>query len=107
MNSELLGRLRALRELTEKQLASARRLDAVGLAELNARREELLFDIQLLVDENLPLPGDQLKDIQLVCQDVIGLEERLVRVSRTVLSAIGVTDTTDTYDRQGRVGIAG
>jgi hypothetical protein len=107
MNRELLGRLVELRALTRAQLESARKLDGIRLQELGLRREELLFDIQLLMDEDLPVPDEQRETIRQVCREISQFEERLAQVSRTVLGVLGVPSDVDTYDRQGRLGLAG
>ncbi|MFT6145118.1 MAG: hypothetical protein ACJAZO_002026 [Myxococcota bacterium] len=107
MNHELLGRLDELKNLTRDQLECARRLDGDRLAELNFRRQELMFDLQLLIDESLPVPIEHLQTVRDVCAEVNRLEERLEVVSRAVLDAIGGSAATNTYDQLGRVGKAG
>lgn len=107
MNQELLGRLDELKNLTRDQLQCARRLNGERLSELNFRRQELMFDIQLLVDESLPIPIEHLQSVRDVCSEIGRLEERLEIVSRAVLDAIGGSAETDTYDQMGRVGKAG
>ena len=107
MNQELLGRLEELKDLTRAQLECARRLDSTQLAELNLRRQELLFDLQLLIDENLPVPITHLQHVRDTCAQIDALEERLAVVSRTVLSVIGMSDEPDTYTNLGRVGLTG
>lgn len=107
MNQELLGRLDELKNLTHAQLECARRLDGDRLSELNFRRQELMFDLQLLIDESLPVPIEHLQTVRDVCSEINRLEERLEIVSRAVLDAIGGSAVTDTYDQMGRVGKAG
>lgn len=107
MNQELLGRLDELRSLTRDQLECARRLDGTHLANLNFRRQELMFDLQLLIDESLPVPIEHLQQVRDTCAEISQLEERLAIVSRAVLDIIGVASDADTYDQMGRVGKAG
>ena len=107
MNQELLGRLDELKELTREQLDCARKLNATRLSELNLRRQELLFDLQLLIDESLPIPIEHLQRVRSTCAEIDRLEERLSVVSRAVLDVIGVPAQTDTYDQRGRMGLAG
>lgn len=107
MSAELFDRLEALRELTEAQLHAARQLDGLRLVALNERREELLFDLQLLLDEQAADKAHDAPRVRALCREIRALEERLLNVSRTVLAVIGTSMGSDTYDRQGRFGLAG
>jgi len=107
VNEELLGRLAELKDLTREQLECARRLNATRLSELNHRRQELLFDLQLLIDESLPVPIEHLQKVRDTCAEIDRLEERLTVVSRAVLDVIGVSADTETYNQAGRLGLAG
>lgn len=102
-----LSLLTELCRVTEAQLRAARTLDGERLAALNQERSDLLFDLQVAMQDELPTDpvlrqqaADQARQLTL-------LEYRLRAVAGSVnhiLEQVLPRSPAPTYGRSGRVG---
>ena len=107
MSDARLRLLQGLLDITEQQVDCARRLDGAGLADLNSRRSDLVFELQVLMQERLPQSEELRGRLQDVARALRLLEDRLARVAggvSQVLAAASPDRPTHTYGRSGRMG---
>jgi hypothetical protein len=90
-----------------QQVDAARRLDGASLADLNSRRSDLMFELQVILQERLPQSESLRELLQEEARTLRLLEDRLARVAggvSQVLAAASPDRPTDTYGRSGRMG---
>jgi hypothetical protein len=96
--------VRRLRLLTEEQVGAARTLRSADLQELNSRRVDALFDLQLaLASEEIRADDAELRT---EIASLAGAEARLASICRLVLERVDRVDATrppKTYRRTGRM----
>ena len=101
--TSLLDLLDTLIEITTEQLMAARKLDGNGLAEANRKRSDVLFEMQIALQEDLTVSVK--RSLQQKLPELARLEDRLARVSSSVLHSINalVPDQRNlTYRQIGR-----
>lgn len=86
---ERLHLLATLRQLTERQIDAARRLDGEAMAAINAARSETLFDLQVALQEPPPEEPALRSALAELASDVVRLERRLTHIVATTLNALG------------------
>lgn len=94
----------ALSELTLAQLDAAKKLDGATLTELNARRADLNFELQLALQAEIS--PEQRPALAAKARFLAGLERRLHAVANTVVEALDAAiprRAPPTYGRTGRV----
>lgn len=96
--------VRRLRLLTEEQVSAARTLRSAELQDLNSRRVDALFDLQLA----LATEEFEADDVELRTEiaTLAGVEARLASICRLVLERVDQVDVTRpprTYRRSGRL----
>jgi hypothetical protein len=99
-----------LARVVEIQLEAARSLDAGGLNEATARRQDLLFHLRLATQEAKEAnAGERLvldPEAQLELRRIAALDKRLRIVLDTVTTSLGTVlnrGKTDTYGLNGRI----
>lgn len=100
MSARLL--LDRLVELTEQELAAAKRIDGAAVKALSVERANLLFELQVAVIE---APQD-VPALAPAARNLLALEERLQRVTGLVLDGIrpfATAPAAPTYGRSGRL----
>ena len=100
----LYALLDQLCELTEEQLDAARKLDGAQLTELNTRRADLSFELQVALDTEI-FPEDR-PVLASRAKHLAGLERRLHGVASTVVDALDAAIPTrppQVYGRTGRI----
>jgi len=105
--SSPLALLEVLTELTEAQLTAAISLDGSELAKLNSERADVVFSLQIALQELAPGQREALIAPMLALR---AIEDRLARVARTVVGTLDKviprpeSPKPNTYGRTGRMG---
>ena len=103
--SATLELVHALEQATWAQLEAARILDGAGLDLANARRADLLFELEIELQERPRLVASEREALRAALERLQRLEERVVTVSASVVQVLdaAVPRTTGTYTRGGRI----
>jgi hypothetical protein len=97
-----------LAELTEQQFDLAVRLQGVSLAAINTQRQDLLFELQIALEDGLPEDASELEALALQVRRLRRAEQRLECAAGLVVAALEPTrqrQQASTYNRSGSVGI--
>ena len=92
-----------LAEITEQQVQAARTLDGPRVQDLDRRRADQLFELQLALQDG-PVEPDNREHLRESLARLRAAEERLERIARTVLAALSglrPADPVQTYARTG------
>lgn len=104
MAGNVLGILTTLEHEAEQQLVAARRLDVPGLDSATQRRQDLVFELQLALQES---PEEARSDeVRASVRRLERIDDRLARIVRSVLALLAQGDTQappDTYGAHGRL----
>ena len=98
--------VRTLCEVTEAQLVAARRLDGAQLHELNEKRSNMIFELQVFLDSPIENQDPDRVDLASEVRRLNRAETRLRQVAGTVIEtidSISVRGPTRTYGRRGRI----
>ncbi len=115
---DILALVEDLASLTEQQVAAARTLEGPVLQALDRKRSDALFELQVLLesrdsrdrDSRRPDGANDNSGLEEAFRDAVlrlrSAEDRLVRVSRTVLGVLAglrPAEPAPTYGRSGQI----
>ena len=103
---ELLALVEGLAELTEQQVAAARSLEGPVLQALDRQRSDALFELQVALESGPELGDTSRAAFEDALVRLRSAEDRLVRVSQTVLGVLaGLRPKAPmpTYGRSGQI----
>mgnify|MGYP007063424693 CR=1 FL=1 len=100
--------VRQLHEVTHLQIAAARTLQHRELEELNARYSDLVFQLRVAMQGDLPQDQEQLELLRQATLDLGKSQERLAFLSGSVVSILnrvlpGSSGSPGTYGRDGQL----
>lgn len=104
MTDERLRLLRELLLLTRDQIEAARSLDGERLVELNSKRADVSFELQVALQEGIP--EEIRREVEADAATLRMMEIRLERIAGTVVDILDTARPSPrarTYGRRGRM----
>lgn len=106
LSPDILALVEDLVSLTEQQVAAARTLEGPVLQALDRKRSDALFELQILLEDGPDLSTTSREAFEDAVVRLRFVEDRLVRVSQTVLGVLAglrPQEPAPTYGRSGQI----